>query len=108
MATKHFTDGNFNQEVIEASKNQPVLVDFYADWCGPCKIQGPIVDEVAEAMEGKAAVGKLNTESERQTAEAYNVMSIPTILVFKDGEVQETLVGVQAKDGLVETLNKYL
>jgi thioredoxin 1 len=108
MATKHFNDANFEQEVLQASQNKPVLVDFFAEWCGPCKIQGPIVDELANDMEEKAIVGKLNTEEAGQTAQKYNVMSIPTILLFKDGEIKESFIGVQAKESLKEALEKYL
>jgi len=106
--TNNFTDANFQQEVIEASKEKPVLVDFFATWCGPCKMQGPIIDEVAEEMAEKAVVGKLNTEEAQETAANYNVMSIPTILVFRNGEVVESFVGVQMKNTLVATLNQNL
>ena len=105
---KQFSDDNFQQEVVEASKQQPVLVDFFADWCGPCKMQAPIIDELAQDMEGKAVVGKLDIDQYQQTASQYNVMSIPTIIVFKDGEAQETLTGMRDKDSLTETLNKYM
>lgn len=105
---KHFTDDNFQTDVIEASKTQPVLVDFFAEWCGPCKMIAPIIEELATDMEGKAVVGKLDTEAAQKTAGEYNVMSIPTILIFKDGEVKETLMGAQPKESLAEALNKYL
>lgn len=104
---KHFTDANFEAEVIEASKDKPVLVDFYAEWCAPCKMQGPIVEEVAKEMGEEAVVGKLNTEEAMQTASKFGIMSIPTLLVFKDGKIVEQFVGVQTKDGLVETLKKH-
>lgn len=102
--TKEFTDENFTKEAIEASKTKPVLVDFFASWCGPCKIMSPIVDDVAEEFQDKAIVGKLNTEEAPQTAQEYNVMSIPTVILFKDGEVKETLVGLQTKDKLIELI----
>lgn len=105
---KSFDDKNFQKEVIEASKEKPVLVDFFAEWCGPCKIQGPVVDEVAEEIGDKASVGKLNTEEASQTASEYKVMSIPTIILFKDGEAKETLVGLQSKESLIAVINKYL
>ena len=105
---KHFTDDNFQEEVIEASKQKPVLVDFFAAWCGPCKMQAPVIEALAEEIGEKAAVGKLDTEEARQTAGKYGVMSIPTLLIFKDGEVKETMVGLQAKDALAEILEKYL
>ncbi len=105
---KVFNDESFQKEVIEASKEKPVLVDFFAEWCGPCKIQGPVVDEVAEEIGDKASVGKLNTEEAGQTASEYKVMSIPTIILFKDGEPKETLVGLQPKEALIEIIKKYL
>ncbi len=106
--TKHFDDANFQVEVIEASKTKPVLVDFFATWCGPCKMQAPIIDEVAELMGETAVVGKLDTEVAPESAGKYGVMSIPTLIIFKDGEVKETLVGMQPKDGLVDTLKKHM
>ena len=105
---KSFNDKNFQKEVIEASKEKPVLVDFFAEWCGPCKIQGPVVDEVAEEIGDKASVGKLNTEEAGKTASEYKVMSIPTIILFKDEEAKETLVGLQSKEALIAVINKYL
>ncbi|PLX26559.1 thioredoxin [Candidatus Parcubacteria bacterium] len=102
-----FTDDNFKKEAIEASTSKPVLVDFFASWCGPCKMQAPIIDEVAEAMKEKAVVGKLDTEANQLTAAQYGVMSIPTLLVFKDGKIAEQFVGLQSKEALLETLEKY-
>lgn len=106
--SKQFTDQNFQTEVIETSKTKPVLVDFFAVWCGPCKMQGPIIDEVSDLMSDKASVGKLNTDEAQAVAIKYNVMSIPTLMVFRDGEVKETMVGVQPKEGLLEILKKYI
>ncbi|MDD5071869.1 MAG: thioredoxin [Patescibacteria group bacterium] len=103
-----FNDENFQKEVIEASGEKPVLVDFFAVWCGPCQIQGPIVDEVAEEMEGKAVVGKINTEEAPETSSKYGIMSIPTIILFKDGQAKETLNGLQSKEALAEVIEKYL
>lgn len=105
---QNFTDVNFKQEVITGSKSKPVLVEFFASWCGPCKLQGPIIDEVAEEIGDKAIVGKLNTEEAADTARKYGVMSIPNSLIFKDGEVVENLVGLQSKESLVEAIKKYL
>jgi len=105
--TKQFTDENFQNEVIEASKTKPVLIDFYAVWCGPCKMQGPIIDEVATLMGDKAVVGKLNTDEAQATAIKFGVMSIPTLMIFRDGALKETMVGVQRKEGLIELLKKY-
>lgn len=98
--TKHFNDGNFNQEVIEASRIKPVLVDFFAVWCGPCKMMAPIIDELAKDMDEKAVIGKLDTEEAQVVAAKYGIMSIPTIMIFRNGEVRETMVGLQSKDSL--------
>ncbi len=103
-----FTDENFAKEAIEASKEKPVLVDFFASWCGPCKMQGPIVDELAELMGDKAIIGKLDTESAQQIASQYGVMSIPTLLIFRNEKVVEQMVGLQSKEALEEVLNKHM
>ena len=84
MAT-YFTDENFNQEVL--SSDLPVLVDFYADWCGPCKMLAPVIEALAGEWEGKAKIGKLNVDTAPNTAQQYGIMSIPTLLYFKNGEV---------------------
>ena len=105
---KIFNDENFKTDVIEASKSKPVLVDFFATWCGPCKLQGPVIEEVAKEIGDKAVVGKINTEEGVATSNQYGVMSIPTIILFKDGQVKETFVGLQAKDFLLEAIKKYL
>lgn len=102
---KHFTDDNFSAEVLEASKTKPVLVDFFATWCGPCQMQVPILEEVATTIGDKAVVGKLNTEEAMKTAEAYGVMSIPTLLIFRHGKEAKRFVGVQMKDDLVSELS---
>lgn len=105
---KQFTDANFAEDVMKASNDKPVLVDFFATWCGPCKMQGPIVDEVSDLMGDKAIVGKLNTEEAPTTASEHNVMSIPTLLVIRNGKVVETMVGMQTKETLVEILKKHI
>jgi thioredoxin 1 len=102
-----FKSDNFQKEAIEASKEKPVLVDFFAEWCGPCKMQGPIIDELAEEIKDKAVVGKLNIDEAGDIAEKYQVMSIPTMIIFKDGEVQETMTGLRDKGVLTEILKKY-
>jgi thioredoxin 1 len=101
-----FTDQNFDQEVLKSEK--PVLVDFWAAWCGPCQIMGPIVDELAEEMKDKVKIGKLNVDENRETAANYSVMSIPTLIIFKGGKVVKQLVGVQNKDNLKEELQKII
>jgi len=105
---KEFTDQNFQTDVLEASKEKPVLVDFFAEWCGPCKMQGPIVDQLAEDMGEKAIIGKLNTEGAQATAAQFGVMSIPTLILFKDGEAKETMVGLQSPESLKETIEKHI
>jgi thioredoxin 1 len=105
--TQEFTQENFEVEVIEASKNKPVLVDFFASWCGPCQIQGPIVDEVSEAITDKAIIGKLNTESAMEVAQKFGIMSIPTLIIFRNGEPAERFTGVQEKEAIMESLAKH-
>lgn len=103
---KKFTTNNFEKEVLKSDK--PVLVDFYADWCGPCKMMAPVVEELAEKFEGKVVVGKLNTDENAELSETYNVMSIPSFLLFKDGEVAGTAMGVQSKASLAEWVESNL
>jgi len=106
--TKNFTDENFAKEVIETSKTKPVLVDFFAEWCGPCKLQGPIIDQLADEMGETVAIGKMNVEDAVKSSEEYGVMSIPTLIIFKDGKAVETLSGLQSKDSLMAQIKKYL
>lgn len=106
--TQSFTDQNFQDAVIEASNEKPVLVDFYASWCGPCMMQAPIIDQVSDEMGSTASVGKLSTEESQMSAVKYGVMSIPTLLVFRNGQVAEKFVGVQSKDALVAALKNHL
>lgn len=102
MAQK-FNDSNFEQEVLKS--DIPVLVDFYADWCGPCKMMAPVVDELAAEYEGKVKVGKLNVDESSAAAAKYRVMSIPTFIVFKNGEPVDTLVGAVSKKELEAKLS---
>ena len=99
----HFTDENFNQEAL--SSDIPVLVDFYADWCGPCKMLAPVVEALSAEWEGKAKIGKLNVDDAPETAEAYGIMSIPTLLYIKNGEVVNKSVGVVSKAEIEQILN---
>ena len=97
------TDANFESEVLKS--DVPVLVDFWAPWCGPCKIMGPIVEELANDLAGKAVkVAKMNVDDNLETPQKYGIMSIPTLIIFKNGQAADTLVGVQAKDKLMERL----
>jgi len=100
------TDANFDSEVLKAT--MPVLVDFWAVWCGPCQMQGPIVEEVAKAMEGKAKVGKVNVDENPERAGMYNVMSIPTLMIFNKGQLVKQWSGVQSKETLIGELNKIM
>lgn len=100
-----FTDANFKTEVLEADK--PVLVDFYADWCGPCRMMAPIIDELAAEYEGIVKIGKLNVDDNPNTARHYRVLSIPTMIIFKNGEVLDTVVGTVPKNVLKEKLDAH-
>ena len=101
-----FTTQKFESEVLNSDK--PVLVDFYADWCGPCKMMAPVVEELAELYDGKAKVGKLNVDNNEEIAMKYGVMSIPTLLVIKNGQVEAKMVGVQKREVLMDALDKAL
>ncbi|WMJ85384.1 thioredoxin [Anaerocolumna sp. MB42-C2] len=100
-----FTDENFESEVIKSEL--PVLVDFYADWCGPCKMMAPVIEEIANEYDGKVKVGKLNVDEAQGTSSKYRVMSIPTLLILKNGEVVDTIVGAVPKSKVVEKLDQY-
>lgn len=104
---QHFTDANFKQEVIESK--QPVLVDFWASWCGPCKLLGPLVEELANEYKDKPIkIGKMEVDENEQTPPQYQVMSIPTLIFFKDGKPVQQMVGMQTKEDLKEALDALL
>lgn len=106
MADVTITDKNFDSEVLK--HDTPVLVDFWAVWCGPCQIQGPIVEDVAKAMEGKVKVGKLNVDENPEVSQKFGIMSIPTLMIFNGGAVVKQFIGVQSKEALMGELNKLL
>ena len=103
---KTFTQENWESDVLKAK--QPVLVDFWAAWCGPCRMIGPIIEELADEFVGKAVIGKLNVDEQGEVASKYGVMSIPTLLIFKDGNIVDKAVGFRSKQDLVKMLNAQL
>ncbi|OGX39801.1 MAG: thioredoxin [Omnitrophica WOR_2 bacterium RIFCSPHIGHO2_02_FULL_50_17] len=103
---RNVTDRNFEDEVVKS--DVPVLVDFWAEWCGPCRMIGPIVDEIASELKGKLKVVKVNVDDAQELAGQYNIMSIPTLLIFKDGEPVEQMVGAMSKDQLLDKIKPKL
>ena len=101
--TIHFTDSNFESEAMQAG--QPVLVDFWAEWCGPCRAIAPMIDELATSYAGKAKVGKVDIDSNRDLALRFGIQSIPTLLLLKDGQVVQKWVGMQPKPVLQKALD---
>ncbi|MDA3792162.1 MAG: thioredoxin [Elusimicrobia bacterium] len=100
------TDSNFKEEVLES--DIPVLVDFWAEWCGPCKMVAPTVSDIADENEGSLKVCKLNVDNAKQTASKYGIMSIPTLAIFKDGEVADKVVGALPKDAIMAKVKPFL
>ena len=103
---KHFSTDDFEAEVLKS--DIPVLVDFWAEWCGPCRAIGPIVDELANEYSGKAKIGKLNVDTDNQIAAQYGVRSIPALLIFKDGSVANQIVGAVPKEKITELLDSVI
>ena len=100
------TDSNFEETVLKSDK--PVMVDFWAAWCGPCRMVGPIIDELSEEYAGKAIIGKIDIDSNQQYAAQFGVRNIPTVLVFKDGELVDRKVGVSSKNDYAEAIDKLI
>jgi thioredoxin 1 len=103
---KSLNSSNFDQEVLKSDK--PVLVDFWAEWCGPCKALSPILDEIATELNGKANVMKVNVDEASDLAQKYGIRGIPTLIFFKNGEVKSTLVGNQPKQEIVKNINSLI
>ena len=104
--TKTFTDDNFQSDVLNS--DTPVLVDFWAEWCGPCRVLGPVIDQLADEYDGRIAIGKMNVDDSPNTPGNFGIRGIPTILVFKGGEVVSQLVGAQPKARISEQLDRAL
>jgi len=101
-----FTDGNFESEVVKSDK--PCLVDFWAEWCGPCRMVGPVVEEIAKEYAGKLKVGKLNVDDNNKTAVQYGIMSIPSLLFFNGGKVVDQVIGAVPKKQLILRIDKII
>ncbi len=98
----HYDDSNFEAEVLKAEG--PVLIDFYAEWCGPCKMMAPVIDKLAGEYEGKVKIAKVDVDNAPQTAQKYMIQSIPTLILFKNGEPAQTMVGFQSEENLRQAL----
>ena len=106
MADVNFTDSDFKTQVLDSK--QPVVVDFWAPWCAPCRIVSPTIDELGKEYEGKVIVGKMNVDENPQTAGQYGVMSIPSIVFFKNGKPVKTMVGAQSKESYKQEIEQIL
>jgi len=106
MADIIFTDANFDQEVLQSKT--PVVVDFWASWCMPCRIVSPIIEELAREYEGKVKVGKLNVDENQQVGGKYGIMSIPSVFIFKNGNPVKTLIGAQGKEKYKKDIEEVL
>ncbi len=104
MSIHHFTDSNFKKEVLESKV--PVVVDFWANWCGPCKMIAPIVEELAKEYEGKVKIGKVDVDTNPQSASAYGIMSIPSLIFFKNGKVMDQVTGAINRASLKQKIEE--
>ena len=100
------TDDSFDSEIINS--DIPAMVDFWAEWCGPCKMVGPVVEELAGEYQGKIKIAKMDVDNNRQTPVRFGIRNIPTLILFKDGEVKNTIIGAQSKSAIEEELKKLL
>jgi thioredoxin 1 len=106
MSDLNFTEQNFSQEVLES--NQPVVVDFWAPWCPPCKMVGPVIEELAKEFAGKVKIGKVDVDENPQIAGRYNVMSLPSIIFFENGQPMRTMVGAQSKESYKQEIEQLI
>lgn len=106
MSEITFTDANFDAEVLK--HNGTVLVDFFAPWCGPCKMMAPVIEKLAEEYDGKVKIGELDVDENGETAMKYEVQSIPTLIIFKNGEVADKMIGFQSEEALKSKLDSHL
>lgn len=107
MSGRQFTDQNFQSDVL-GEMTKPVLVDFWASWCGPCKVQGPIIEELAKEMGEKVSIGSLEVDENPATAQQYGIMSIPTLAIFKGGKEVWRVAGLQQKQAIIEELKRFM
>ena len=101
-----FTDAKWNEDVLSSA--QPVLVDFWAEWCAPCKMMAPSIEALAQELDGRVRVGKLNVDENAATSEKYDIRGIPTVMIFKGGEVKEQVVGVTSKENLARLVERHV
>lgn len=107
VKAQHLTVDSFDK-VIKDAGEMPVMVDFYAEWCGPCRMVAPVIEELADEMQGKALVTKVNVDEENELAGRHGVMSIPTVIIIKNGKVVESRTGASSKDAYIEMLEKHM